>query len=297
MSKLAMWISVSRPKTLIAGISPVCIGTAIGYHHGFFSLLTFLCALITGICIQIGTNLANDYFDFKKGADDAERLGPQRALQTGLISKKTLCAGIVLSFLLASLSCSYLIKIGGTPITVLLLLAILLGVGYTAGPFSLAYLGLGDLFVTAFFGVVATMMTTYLMSHKIYLDSVLAGLAPGFLSTALLTINNLRDRITDQRANKKTLPVRFGEMFGKLEYCFMILFAHIIPLFLFYYFNYPLEILFTVAAIIPSIPLIKKVLFIKSPTAYIDLFPKTSIILFLFTLFFCFSLICSHLCL
>lgn len=291
MHKLAIWMSVSRPKTLIAGLSPVCIGTAISYHHGHFNLYIFLAALMTGLFIQIGTNLANDYFDFKKGADDIDRLGPRRALQTGLLSGKSLCIGIFLSFLLSSAACSYLIQVGGPPIAVLLVLAILLGIGYTAGPLSLAYLGLGDLFVTAFFGVVATGVTTYLMTQKLYVDSLLAGLAPGFLSTALLTINNLRDRITDHRVNKRTLPVRFGEGFGKFEYGFMILAAHAVPVLLFLYHRYPLEILFTLATLIPSFPLLRKIVSIKAPTEYIELFPKTSILLFLFTLFFCIALI------
>lgn len=290
MSKLAIWLSATRPKTLIAGLSPVCIGAAIALYHGAFSLSTLFYALMTGLFIQIGTNLANDYFDFKKGADNRDRIGPKRLLQSGLISAKTLFASFIISFLIASLFCIQLIKIGGLPIIFLLLLAILLGIGYTAGPISLAYLGLGDLFVIGFFGVVATVTTTYLMTGTIYLDSALAGLAPGFLSTALLTINNLRDQITDKRANKKTLTVRFGELFGKFEYCFMIVGAHMVPVLLFFYFAYPLEILFSMASFIPSLPLLQKITSITKPAGYIDLFPKTSIILLLFTLFFCITL-------
>lgn len=291
MHKLVMILSACRPKTLIAGLSPVCIGGAIAYHHGFFNSITFFCTLMTGLFIQIGTNLANDYFDFKKGADTVERLGPTRLMQSGLISGKALCAGIFSTFLLASLFCIYLIQIGGLPITLLLLLAILLGIGYTAGPFSLAYLGLGDIFVTGFFGVVATMMTTYLLTGKIQADSAIAGLCPGFLSTALLTMNNLRDRLTDQKANKKTLPVRFGETFGKCEYCFLILAAHLVPLPLFFHYHYPIKILFTLTSLIPALPLIRQVVTVSTPVGYIELFPKTSLILLLFTLFFCIALI------
>jgi len=291
MNKVAILMTATRPKTLIASLSPVCIGTSIAYYYGYFEFLIFFSCILTGLFIQIGTNLANDYFDFKKGADTSERIGPKRVMQSGLMSPQEMQISIVIAFILASIFCSYLIMIGGTPIALLLTIAILLGIGYTAGPFPLAYLGLGDLFVIVFFGMIATAATTYLFMGRFYIESLLIGLSPGFLSTSLLAINNLRDINTDRKANKKTLPVRFGEKFGKFEYCFMIIAAHIIPIFLYLYFEYRIEILYCLATLIPAVPLMKKVIKIKHSHEYNEIFPKTSLIIILFTLFFCISLI------
>lgn len=277
MTKIAIWIQAARPKTLIAGISPVLIGTVMA---GSFDLWIFLATLFTGLWIQIGTNLANDYFDFKKGTDTHERIGPTRVTAAGLVSESQMKVAMCTAFILAFVCCFYLIVKGGWIISLLIALAVLLGFGYTAGPISLAYLGIGELFVILFFGVVATGMTAYLQTGVYRAEAFIVGLAPGFLSTAILAINNLRDWVTDGKANKKTIPVRFGEYAGKVEYALMMILPYTIPLLLHRYY-------YTMAAFLPSIPLILAVFRIKDPRDYIPLLPRTAVILLLYTLFFC----------
>lgn len=275
MAKLSLWIESARPKTLIASISPVIIGSMIAYSHGSFNYLIFLSALLTGIFLQVGTNLANDYFDTKKGSDTPERIGPRRVMQLGIVSDQSMKRAISLSFLIATCACLYLIIQGGAVISYLFLLAVILGVGYTAGPFALAYIGLGDLCVFFFFGSVATFMTTYLHTGKFLLEAAIAGIVPGALSTAILTINNLRDRSSDEIASKKTLIVRFGEKFGKWEYISMLLLALLISRGLTSFLS-----LF-------GIFLARKVWNAKSPHDYIPLLPQTALLLALYTLLFC----------
>jgi 1,4-dihydroxy-2-naphthoate octaprenyltransferase len=212
----------SRPKTLIASLSPVLIGTSIASR---FHLLTFICTAFFALSIQIGTNFANDYFDFLKGVDTKNRKGPRRLTQSGLIPLKTMkwiTFGIFCFALLCSL---YLIYIGGATIAILALCAVAFGYLYTGGPYPLGYLGLGDLFVFVFFGPVATAGTTYLQTLTISHEAIVAGIAPGLLSVSILTINNLRDVDEDRLASTKTLPVRFGKAFGKGEYVFCIITA------------------------------------------------------------------------
>src|SRR5215212_8001462 len=151
---LRVWMMAARPPTLPAAVVPVLVGTAAVFSLGF-RLLPFIAALLTAVLIQIGTNFANDYFDFHKGADTAERLGPVRVTQSGLIAPGTVRNAMILVFGLAALVGLYLVFIGGWPILVIGLLSIAAGVLYTGGPYPLAYHGLGDLFVFIFFGLVA----------------------------------------------------------------------------------------------------------------------------------------------
>ena len=274
MAQLSLWIESARPKTLIASISPVIIGSMIAYSHGCFNYFIFLTALLTGIFLQIGTNLANDYFDTKKGSDRIDRIGPRRVMQLGIVSDQSMKRAISCSFLIAMCACLYLIVQGGAIISFLFLLAILLGVGYTAGPYALAYIGLGDLCVFLFFGSVATFMTTYLHTGKFLLEAAIAGIIPGALSTAILTINNLRDRSSDKRALKKTLIVRFGETFGKWEYTAMILLTFLLS-----------TGLTSLLSIFGTI-LVYKVWNAKTPHDYIPLLPQTALLLTLYTLLF-----------
>ncbi len=172
--RIALWMEASRPKTLIARISPVLIGSALANNHGNVNPLILLSALLTAIFLQIGTNLANDYFDAKKGSDTTDRIGPRRIMQAGLVRDLSMKRAIFISFLIATSACLYLMVQGGPIISYLFLLAILLGIGYTAGPFALAYIGLGDLCVFFFFGCIATFMTTYLHTGKFILEAFLA---------------------------------------------------------------------------------------------------------------------------
>jgi 1,4-dihydroxy-2-naphthoate octaprenyltransferase len=228
-SKVKIWINSTRPKTLWAAVGPVLIGTTLAFDGGGFHAITFLATLAAAVLIQIGTNLSNDYFDFVKGADTEERTGPIRATQAGLVSPVSMLRASVGVFGLAAIFGFYLISRGGWPIMVVGVLSILSGILYTAGPLPLGYLGLGDLFVLLFFGPVAVGGTYYLQTHSINAIVIIAGLAPGLISTAILAVNNLRDRQTDKAAGKKTLVVRLGRGFGIFEYIACVVATSVIP--------------------------------------------------------------------
>ena len=230
--KLKIWIEASRPKTLWASVAPVIIGTAMAYSDGMWEPAIAVITMLSSVLIQIGTNFANDYFDFFKGADTKERIGPSRVTGSGLIKPESMRIAFFSAFSLSVLLGLYLIILGGWPILIIGTFSILFGILYTGGPFPLGYKGLGEIFVLIFFGPVAVGGTYYLQTLNINLTVILAGLSPGLISTALLTVNNLRDMNTDRKAGKKTLAVRFGPIFARAEYIFSISLACIMPLLL-----------------------------------------------------------------
>lgn len=232
-SKLKIWLMAIRPKTLWASIAPVLIGSAMAFDDGLFDWFTALVTLLGAVLIQIGTNLANDYFDFKKGADHAERIGPVRVTQAGLVTQNEMKFAITLVFSLALLSAAYLITKGGTPILIIAILSVISAFLYTAGPYPLGYIGLGDIFVLIFFGPVAVGGTYYVQTLSINPLVLIAGIAPGLLSVAVLTVNNLRDLESDRKSNKRTLAVRFGRSFAIAEYFFCVIASAAIPVILF----------------------------------------------------------------
>jgi 1,4-dihydroxy-2-naphthoate octaprenyltransferase len=223
------WILAIRPQTLPAAIAPVMIGTAMALGDGLFHGPSALMALAAALFIQIGTNLANDYFDFKKGADTSDRKGPTRVVQAGLIRPEMVFGASVFFFILAALSSVYLIHRAGLPILIIAVASIISGICYTAGPLPLGYLGLGDLFVLIFFGPVAVGGTYFTQGLELNWAVMAAGLGPGFLSTAILAVNNLRDMDTDRRAGKLTLAVRYGRSFAMSEYLFCMIAATLTP--------------------------------------------------------------------
>ncbi len=229
-SPLSAWILAARPKTLWAAFSPVLMGSALAAADGRFHLLSALAALFGAFSIQIGTNFCNDYADFVKGADTAERKGPARATQSGWISPAAMLRGTVLVFTLAAVLVGYLVQRGGWPVLLIGVLSIAFGALYTAGPKPLAYLGLGDLFVVLFFGPVAVAGTYYVQALEFNLPATVLGIGPGLLSTAILTVNNLRDVEEDEAANKRTLAVRYGPAFVRAEYAVCVLAAGALPL-------------------------------------------------------------------
>lgn len=253
------WLLAIRPKTLTASVSPVLIGTAMAVGDGIHHFPSAIVCLITALMIQIGTNLANDYFDFKKGTDTAERIGPVRVTQAGLISPVFVMLGFIVAFLIAGLGSYWLFERGGIPIMVIGILSILSGILYTAGPFALGYLGLGELFVLIFFGPVAVGGTYYVQSYEINMAVILAGLAPGLISVAILCVNNYRDIESDRKANKKTLAVRFGRSFAQLEYAYALAAAALVPLVIFYLIHDHVHILLSSLIMIPAVPLIHTV--------------------------------------
>ena len=212
----------ARPRTLPAGLAPVVTGTALAMVDGGFHLLACLCAVSGALAIQIGTNYANDYFDNEKGADTVDRVGPRRATQAGLVTPATMRRAFVAAFAIAVVFGCYLVARGGWPVTAIGVSAVVCGVLYTGGPRPLGYLGLGDVFVLVFFGPVAVAGTHYVQTLAFSPLAAVAGLAPGLLSTGILTVNNLRDRHTDVGANKRTLAVRFGATFARVEYTVVI---------------------------------------------------------------------------
>jgi len=214
----AVWVEAARPKTLGAGVAPVIIGTAMAYEAGVFHVLTAVCTFVCVVLIQIGTNFANDYFDFVKGADTEARVGPTRATQAGLISPRGMLIATVVVLGLAFVCGLYLVIRGGWPILAIGLLSLALAVLYTGGPYPLAYVGLGDMFVLVFFGPVAVAGTYYVQTLRFDWLPVIAGMAPGLFSMAILTVNNLRDADGDVHAGKRTLAVRFGKGFARAEY-------------------------------------------------------------------------------
>ncbi|MGH7961691.1 MAG: 1,4-dihydroxy-2-naphthoate polyprenyltransferase [Candidatus Binatia bacterium] len=218
-----VWLLAARPATLPASIVPVLVGTAAGVHDSAFAPWPFLAALVASVLIQIGTNLANDVFDFEKGADTAQRLGPPRVTQSGLASPQQVRRAMYLSFGAAAALGLYLVSVGGWLILLLGVLSIAAGIAYTAGPWPLGYHGLGDLTVFLFFGLVAVVGSYYLQAGTISLHALAAALPVGCTVTAILVVNNLRDIETDRRAGKRTLAVRLGARLTRFQYAVLML--------------------------------------------------------------------------
>jgi len=259
LSRFQVWILAARPKTLPAAVAPVLIGTAMAFGDFGFHLLSALAAMIGALLIQIGTNFANDYFDHARGTDTEDRLGPLRVTQAGLVTPTTMKRATIVVFILALLVGVYLVWRGGWPIVVIGLLSILFGALYTGGPYPLGYNGWGDLFVLVFFGPVAVGGTYYVQTLSINLPVLIAGLAPGLFSVAILTVNNLRDLDNDRATGKKTLAVRLGHRFALHEYNWSLFIACSIPLVLgFLFVGKPLAML-AVLTVVPSLMAMRKV--------------------------------------
>jgi len=226
---LRAWVLAARPKTLTAAAAPVLVGTGLAAHLAEIAAVPAAAALIGALLIQIGTNLANDYYDFLRGGDTEERIGPVRVTQAGLIAPTAVKRAMVLVLGLAVLVGAYLVAVGGWPILVIGVASVACAVLYTGGPYPLAYHGLGDLFVFVFFGLVAVGGTYWVQARAWPPDALLAGAALGSLSTALLVVNNLRDIDTDAKAGKRTLAVRLGPAGTKVEYVALLLVAAVVP--------------------------------------------------------------------
>ncbi len=238
-SNFKIWVNASRPKTLAAAFTPVLLGASLAFYDGQFVPLNSFVALLCAFLIQIGTNFANDYFDFVKGADTDERIGFERATAAGLVSPKTMLNATILTTALAFIFGLYLVWVGGWQILVLGLLSLLFGILYTGGPYPLGYNGLGDIFVFIFFGIVAVMGTYYVNALVWSEASFWGSLAIGALCTNILVINNLRDVEQDAKVGKRTLGVLFGDTALKWEYTLMLVLAFSIPPHFYFQLNYP----------------------------------------------------------
>ncbi|MFL5813968.1 MAG: 1,4-dihydroxy-2-naphthoate polyprenyltransferase [Bdellovibrionia bacterium] len=248
-SRLKTWLMAARPKTLTAAIAPILVGTTLS-HAAFYpsrwDLAIF--ALLSSLFIQIGTNLINDSIDFKKGTDTEERIGPKRVTQSGLLSPQTVMLGGFICFAISALLAVPLLLQGGWVIVGIGALSLLCGYAYTGGPFPLAYVGLGDLFVLLFFGLAAVGGVYYLNTGTFDLKPVVAGVQIGLLAMVMIAINNLRDAEGDKKTGKKTLAVRFGKAFSRAEITFLCLAPFAMGI---YWFNLGL----TAAAVAPLLVL------------------------------------------
>lgn len=230
MNPAKAWMLAARPQTLAVGIAPVVAAGGLATADGVFVGATVAAAFMCVVFLQVATNLANDYFDFAKGADTAERVGPPRATQSGFLSPKAVFWGMAVCLMLSAGAGGYLAGAAGWPVWALGAVCLVCAVGYTGGPWPLAYHGLGDLFVFVFFGPVATVGTYYVQTQRLSEDALLAGVGVGAFSTAVLIVNNLRDRETDEAAGKRTLAVLFGDKFTVGEYLACLLVALLTPL-------------------------------------------------------------------
>ncbi|MGE0784984.1 MAG: 1,4-dihydroxy-2-naphthoate polyprenyltransferase [Sandaracinaceae bacterium] len=220
------WLKASRPATLTAAVVPVAVGTACAHLEHGLAWMPALAALFGAIWIQIGTNFANDVYDAEKGADTEERLGPPRAVATGAISARAMKGAMIFAFACASLCGVYLVATAGWPILVIGVLSILSGIAYTGGPYPLGYHGLGDVFVFVFFGLVAVCGTAFVQLHSVPTSAWIASVPVGALATAILVVNNLRDRETDAVVGKRTLAVRLGAKGVITQYALLLVLAY-----------------------------------------------------------------------
>lgn len=231
-SRLRVWVSAARPRTLTAAISPVVVGSALaGRDHRFDPGAAGLC-LAFALLVQVGTNFANDYYDFLHGADTAERVGPRRAVASGLVRPEQMRGAMAGTFAAAFALGLGLIHWGGPWMIAIGVASILCGVAYTAGPWPLAYVGLGDVFVFVFFGLVAVGATYFVQAGRITGAAVLAGVPIGLLAANILLVNNYRDAETDAAANKRTLVVRFGRGWARAQFVASLAVALAVPVLL-----------------------------------------------------------------
>jgi 1,4-dihydroxy-2-naphthoate octaprenyltransferase len=237
-NNIKTWIKAARPQTLAAAFVPVFVGIGLAVHDEVFEWMPSLIALLCALLIQIGTNFANDYFDFKKGADTDERIGFERATATGQVTARQMLIATIITMGLAFLFGLYLVWHAGWVILLIGVLSLICGILYTGGPFPLGYNGLGDIFVFIFFGIVAVMGTYYVNALEWSAASFWASLAIGALSTNILVVNNLRDIEQDRPAGKNTIGVLLGENALRVEYLLMLLISFAIPPHLFFQMDF-----------------------------------------------------------
>jgi 1,4-dihydroxy-2-naphthoate octaprenyltransferase len=227
-----IWLAAARPRTLPAAIAPVLVGSAVAARERSFAAGPAALCLGFALLVQIGTNFANDYYDFLKGADTAERVGPRRAVAAGLVTPNEMRWAMIATFLCAFLMGLALLPYGGWPLLVVGVTSIVCGVAYTGGPMPLGYVGLGDFFVFVFFGPVAVVSTTYVQSGRVGPLAWLASLPVGLLAANILVVNNYRDVETDAAAGKKTLVVRWGRVYARWQFLTSLILALAVPVLL-----------------------------------------------------------------
>lgn len=251
------WLEAARPKTLPAAIIPVLVGSALAHAEGSFNWIPAAICMAFALLVQVGTNYANDYADYEKGADSLGRVGPRRAVAAGLISVTAMRRGAFVIFGLAFVCGMALVGWRGWELLPVGVMCLLFGWAYTGGPYPLAYHGLGDAFVFIFFGLVAVGGTYYVMTGRLGHGVLLAAAPVGLLATNILVVNNYRDIVVDERAGKNTLIVRFGRRFGRRQYVASLIGAAAIPILLACLWARPLLALASLATI-PGLALARK---------------------------------------
>jgi 1,4-dihydroxy-2-naphthoate octaprenyltransferase len=275
MSKIAAWISAARLRTLPLSLSGILVGSALAFPEGEFDSSIFWLAIATTLGLQILSNFANDYGDGVKGTDNEERIGPMRALQSGIITDQEMKRAILLTSTLTALlalSLIYLSFKGDNFIWSLVFIAlgafaIIAAIKYTVGKSAYGYRGLGDVFVFIFFGLVSVLGVNFLMTKQLDIRLLLPATSIGLLSSAVLNLNNMRDENGDRNADKKTLVVIFGKQFAK-RYHFSLIIMAFLSLFLFIAIYFGLQNFIFYLPFIAFLPLgshLKNVLSYKNP--------------------------------
>ena len=281
VSRARAWLMAARPQTLPAGAAPVIVGTGLALHAGVFALLPAVGALLGALLLQVGTNFANDYYDAVKGTDSAEREGFTRVTAGGLIEPARVKRAMAATYGLAL----YLVYVGGVPILVVGLSSILAGVAYTGGPYPYGYRGLGDLFVFVYFGLVAVTGTYYVQAAATLpgVDPLAVGIPPGTvtaaaltaslpaagLSTAILVVNNIRDKEEDAAAGKRTLAVMLGYRASRVEWTAMVGMAYVVPVLFALNPSFGLTVLLPLLTL-PLAVAISRVVFIRADGAALN---------------------------
>ena len=226
---LSVWLLAIRPKTLPAAVGPVVVGTAAAVAHDVFQLFPALGCFVGAMLLQIGVNLANDYFDYKNSIDSEERLGPVRVTQSGLIPPAQVKLAMIITLLLAAFVFVYLSVVGGLPIVIIGVASVLAAIAYSGGPYPIASHGLGELFVFIFFGLIAVGGTYFVQAQNLPLFILISAVPPGLLITAIMVVNNFRDIDTDRKAGKNTLAVKLGRQRTILFFRVLVAGSYLVP--------------------------------------------------------------------
>jgi 1,4-dihydroxy-2-naphthoate octaprenyltransferase len=249
-------VLAARLPTLSAAAAPVLVGTALAVRAGVFGWDAFLVTMFAALMIQIGVNFANDVADGTRGTDE-HRIGPTRAVASGLITPRQMWIGILVTFGLAALAGIYLIYLGGVWILVIGVASIVAGLGYTNGPVPYGYYGLGEVFVFVFFGLVATAGTRFVFDRSVETGAWVGGVSMGLLASAILLANNVRDIETDGTAGKRTLAVILGRRAGVGLYGVCVIGGLIVPSIATLAGSLPEGAVLTLAALPLAVPLVR----------------------------------------
>ncbi|MGB9965877.1 1,4-dihydroxy-2-naphthoate polyprenyltransferase [Halobacterium hubeiense] len=246
VSRREAWLIAARPHTLPVAAAPILVAVGLAVRDGVFAPLPAFAAFVGAALIQIGTNFANDYYDAVQGADTEDREGFTRVTAGGLIEPGEVKRAMYLTFAAAILVGTYLVWVGGVPILVVGLVSVASGIAYTGGPYPLGYHGLGDLFVFVFFGLVAVTGAYYVQAASfvagvpvgipagsVPLAAVVASLPIAAIATNVLVVNNVRDREEDATTGKRTLAVRFGYTFSRVQFAALLVLAYAVPVWFF----------------------------------------------------------------